>query len=356
MLKNTQKVKTMVDKIYCMSSFLMLRTIYNHKKTFSNNISPSFFEENSDRELVYTSNDLEHVLKKEVEKACSTSKAALCLSGGIDSAILAKYMPKGSIAYTFRCVVPGKSVVDETKQAEIYAKDCGLVHKIIDIYWEDFVNYSSLLMKHKGAPIHSIEVQIFKAALIAKKEGIDTLIFGESADVNFGGQDGLFAKDWTTDEYIKRYSYIMPNEVLKEFVVVREPFELYSQNGIMNVHEFNRHVYYLESMGSYQNACSCAGINLCAPFSKTFLATQIDIARIRNGENKYLVRELFKSLYPSLVVPKKIPMPRPMNEWMMNYSGPSSKCFIDNLDVSVFTGDQKWLLWALDKFLKENNI
>ena len=62
------------------------------------------------------------------------------------------------------------------------------------------------LMLNKGAPIHSIEVQICKAAMQAKEDGFDTLIFGESADVNFGGQDGLLSKDWSVPEYIDRYS------------------------------------------------------------------------------------------------------------------------------------------------------
>ena len=109
------------------------------------------------------------------------------MSGGIDSAIIAKYMPKGSTAYTFKCVVPGTEVTDESAQAAKYAKECGLKHKVIEIYWEDFVRFAPELMKHKGAPIHSIEVQIYKAALKAKEEGFERLIFGESSDVSYGG-------------------------------------------------------------------------------------------------------------------------------------------------------------------------
>lgn len=346
----------MEDKVYCMSSYLMLRTIYNHNIRFRDDITPSFFEENSDRNIVNNSSDLEKVLKKSVADACRNKKAAICLSGGIDSAILARFMPKGSLAYTFKCVVPGIEVTDETKQASAYAKECGLIHKVVEVYWSDFEKYSSLLMKNKGAPLHSIEIQIYKAALQAIKDGVDILVFGESADVNFGGQDGLFAKDWTTDEYLERYAYLMPDRVLKKYVIIREPFEKYSKEGMMNVHEFNRHVYYVESVGSYMNACKSAGIELCLPFSKTYLGVPLDVDRIRNGQNKYIVRELFNKLYPSYIVPKKIPMPRPMNEWMKDYSGPLSSYFRDDLDVTAFTGDQKWQLWCLDKFIKDFNL
>ena len=333
-----------------MSSFLTLRTIYDHNYSFSNKLKPYFFEENKDRNIVNNSLELENILKEEVEKACKNGKAALALSGGIDSAILAKFMPKGSTAYTFRCIVPGIKVTDESEQAAKYAKECGLSHKIIDIYWNDMEKYAPILMKHKGAPIHSIEVQIYKASLQAKLDGFDTLIFGESADVNFGGQDGLLSRDYLVPEYIDRYSYLLPYKVLKEPIILMEPFLKYSSDGEMDVHEFNRHVYYLESVGSYYNASLTAGINLSLPFTKSYLGPKLDYNRIRSGENKYMVREVFNRLYPSFTVPPKTPMPRPMNEWLANWGGPTRSEFIPHC-TNHLTGDQKWLVWALEKFL-----
>lgn len=339
-----------VDKKYCMSSFLMLRTISDHNHCFKSDLVPQFFEENSDRKSVCDSFELEEVLRSEVERACQSGKAALALSGGIDSAILAKFMPKGSVAYTFKCVVPGTDVVDESAAAAQYAKECGLEHRIIEIFWEDMVSLAPELMKHKCSPIHSIEVQIYKAALQAQKDGFDTLIFGESADVNFGGQNGLLSKDWTVPEYMERYSYLMPYKVLKDSVIISEPFKKYSNDGYIDAHEFNRHEYYVESMGSYQNAMSLSGLRLSAPFSKTYMGIPIDYDRIRNGENKYLVREVFKRLYPDFVIPPKTPMPRPMNEWLKDWKGPNREEFWPHC-TDKLTGDQKWLVWALERYL-----
>ena len=339
-----------VDKVYCSSSFLLLRAIYDPEKTLAEGIKPNLFVENSDREVIYNSFELEAKLKEEVEKACKGGKAALALSGGIDSAILAKFMPEGSVAYTFKCVVPGRQVTDETGAAADYAKECGLKHKVIEIYWEDFEKYSPALMKHKGAPIHSIEVQIYKAALQARKDGFDTLIFGESADVNYGGQDGLLSKDWTVPEYIERYGYILPYKALKESVVITAPFLKYSHDGYMDVHEFNRHVYYVESMGSYCNATELAGIKFSAPFSKTYLGIPLDLKRVRSGENKYIVREVFERLYPGYEIPVKTPMPRPMNEWLENWSGPVREEFWPHC-TDKMTGNQKWMVWSLERCL-----
>ena len=118
-------------------------------------------------------------------------------------------MPKGSTAYTFRCVVPGVQVTDETQNAAEFASACGLKHKIIEIYWEDVEQFAPALMAHKGMPIHSIEVQIYKAALEARKDGYDKLIFGENADIIYGGMTGLLKKDWLIGEFINRYSYVL---------------------------------------------------------------------------------------------------------------------------------------------------
>lgn len=346
-----------VDRDYCIGSFLMLRTIYDHDKTFAENVTPRFFPMNSDRNPVNNSCELESILREQVNEAVQTGKAALALSGGIDSAILAKMMPKGSVAYTFKCVVPGVEVIDESPAAAAYATECGLEHRIVEVYWDDFEKFAPLLMKHKGAPIHSIEVQIYKAALTAMKDGFDVLIFGESSDVNFGGQDGLLSRDWTVPQYIERYSYLLPHKVVKKPVFVTEAFEAFvTENGLMDMHEFNRTVYYQESMGSYTNAAECAGIRLSAPFSKTYLAQPLDLERIRNGENKYLVREVFEHLYPNWRIPVKTPMPRPMNEWMEKWKGPKRAEFWPNC-VNGLTGDQKWQLWALEQFLNiiDNN-
>ena len=101
------------------------------------------------RSKVSNSNDLELALKNIVTKATADGEAVLALSGGIDSAILAKFMPADSIAYTFRCIVPGVKVTDETKRAAYYAECCNLEHRIIDITLEDIEKTLTPLMKHK---------------------------------------------------------------------------------------------------------------------------------------------------------------------------------------------------------------
>lgn len=340
----------MEDKKYCMSSFLMYRTLADEKKCFKENWKPNLFHADFPKVPVYTSMDLEEAIRKQMLEWTKDGKAALALSGGIDSAILAKFMPKGSKAYTFRCIVPGLEVTNEVPQAKKYADECGLMHEIIEISWEDMKKYAPILMKHKKLPIHSIEVQIYKAALKAKDDGFERLIFGESSDTNYGGLSGLMSKDWRYGEFIDRYTYVMPHHVLKDSQMILEPYNQFENNGYIDAHEFVRNFFLDEGMGSYVNACSCAGIEMESPYVHTKLDAALDYARIRAGENKYIVREVFKTLYPNFDIPSKLPMPRATNEWLKDWCGPTRPEFWLHC-TDCMTGDQKWLVWALERFL-----
>ena len=341
-----------VDKTYCSSSYLMFRTMADSSKCFSEEYPLNLYKHRNREKLypVYSGNDLIKYFQKRFSDICNHSKVALALSGGIDSAVLAHFMPKGSIVYTFKCVVPGVKVTDETLSAARYAEMNGLDHRIIEVYWDDFEKFAPVLMKHKGAPIHSIEVQIYKAAMQALSDGMDTIIFGESADLNYGGLSDLMSRDWTFGEFVDRYSYVKPYQVLKEFDLITEPYKMYEKNGKIDVHEFCRGFFLCEAMGSYTNACQTAGIELKTPYAETILAEPLDLLRIRTGENKYVVREAFSTLYPGFVMPPKTPMPRPMNEWMTEWQGPTRPEFWLHC-TDHMTGDQKWMIWALERFL-----
>lgn len=338
------------DKKYCMSSYLMYRTVSDQNKSFSETVRNNRPDIQFSRQPIKTSEELEAALRERVRQATQDGKAALALSGGIDSAILAKFMPKGSTAYTFKCIVPGIEVVDESKAAARYAEACGLKHKVIEIYWEDMVKYAPVLMRNKGLPIHSIEVQVYKAALAAKADGFERIIYGESADCVFGGLSSILSRDWKVGEFVDRYAYVMPYKVLKESELVLEPITRHEKGGYVDPHEFMSTEFYPESVGSYVNASETADMGLVVPYAECILDTPLDYARIRSGENKYLVREVFSRLYADFQIPPKTPMPRPTNEWFKEWAGPVRDEFWPHCTDGM-TGDQKWLVWCLEQFL-----
>ena len=76
----------------------------------------------------------------------------------------------------------------------------------------------------------------------------------------------------------------------------------------------------------------------------------LDYSRIRSGESKYLIREVFKRLYAGMEAPEKIPMPRPVNEWFANWAGPTRPEFIPHCTDNM-SGDEKWMIWCAEKYL-----
>lgn len=340
-----------VDKEYCMSSFLLYRRVKDRNKQFKEGCVPNTIPESWDKIGIHNSFELEEHLRNVVTKSTKDGKAALALSGGIDSAILAKFMPAGSIAYTFKCTAGNMPTIDETTRAAAYAKECGLEHRIVEITWNDMEKYAPILMKHKNSPLHSIEVQIYMAGLKAKEDGITRIIYGETADVNYGGLSNILSKEWSVGEFIERYAYLKPWMALKNPKVDFSAILSYiKDDGYVDVPNYLSKFDIIESVNSYVNACETAEIEFVAPFADTYLDGELDLDRIRSGENKYLIREIFERLYKDFKVPDKIPMPRATDQWLKNWNGPTRKEFIPNC-VNNMTGDQKWLLWSLETFL-----
>lgn len=341
----------MEDRNYCINSFLMYRFIADENKTFKANITPFFFKANPNKYHISSVEDVERSIKLYIQEIIDGGgKIGLALSGGIDSAILAKYVPAGTQTYTFHCIAP--NALDETPIAKNYAQICGLPNKVIDITWDDYMDVSPILMKHKGAPIHSIEPQIYHAALMAKADGVTHLLFGENADIIFGGMDGLLAKDWTFEEFVHRYIYLNPELILKNGKLIMEPFEKYRQGNNIDFYGFICDYFYYEANNSYDNACSTAGVQYATPFNRMKLDFTLDFQRIRRGDTKYVLRELFNRLYPELGQPTKIPMPRAVTQWLQNWEGPSRPEF-NHFPVTEMKGDLKWMIFILEKFLNQ---
>lgn len=337
------------DKDYCISSFLMYRFIADETKSFSSSYIPYFFKADQKKYMIHSLEDVDIAIKSYIKEIIDQGgKIGLALSGGIDSAILAKYVPTNTMTYTFRCMANG--CLDETSYAKRYANICHLPNKIIDVTWDDYINSAKILMRHKGAPIHSIEPQIYKAAVEAKKDGITHFLFGENADIIFGGMDGLLAKDWTFNEFVQRYTYLDPVKIIKSAKTNMEPFEKYRQDDHIDFYGFICDYFYYEANNSYDNACSTAGIKYRSPFNRMKLTFSLDYDRIRKGDTKYLLRELFDRLYPELEQPKKIPMPRAVSQWLENWDGPIRDEFIPHCTDSL-NGDQKWMIFILELFL-----
>ena len=340
----------MIDKQFCMSSYLAFRYIEKEDTNFYEGLKTFNIPQPDESQLTYihTFEDIDREIQK-VFDSLKGEKLGICLSGGMDSAILASYM-RGCDAYTFR-FLGGEFMKEELARAEYYANNYGLHLHYVDIDWSTVEKYLPIVMKHRNAPVHSIEPQLYQAAMQAKADGVTRMIVGESSDLIFGGMDKLLAKDWAIDEFEKRYTFLDPALVLKEPVSMHYLFEKFQKDGKFDFMDFMDHVFSIESSSSYYSAFGAAEIPYTDPYSKLRMVDPLDLYRVRNGEPKYLIRALMHQKYPEIPVPNKTPMPRPVDVYFKDWQGPTRPEFRRDIDMAALTGNQKWQLYCLEQFL-----
>lgn len=340
----------MVDKKYCMSSYMAFRYIEDDNKEFYEGMKHRNIKSLADEErtVVFTADEIDTEIAKQMEQF-SNKKKGILLSGGMDSAIVASYIP-GSDAYTFR-FLGGNYQKEELNRAEYYANYYGLNLHYVDISWDTVEFYLDACIKSKCAPVHSIEPQILQAAIQAKNDGIEMMFVGESSDLIFGGMDGLLAKDWSFNEFMDRYIFVNPDEVLVEAESMQYLFERYRKGEMIDFLSFMDDVFSIESSSSYMNAFSVAKMPYYDPYARLKMGTPLDLYRVRNGESKYMIRELMAKKYPEIPVPNKVPMPRPVDEYFKDWEGPTRNEFRKDINIDKYNGNQKWLLFCLEYFL-----
>jgi glycerol-3-phosphate cytidylyltransferase len=221
----------------------------------------------------------------------------------------------------------------------------------VDINWNTVQNCLSPVIRSKNAPVHSIEPQLYQAAIQAKADGVTRLIVGESSDLIFGGMDQLLSKDWTVEDFAKRYTFLDPALVLKQPKDISYLYERYRQGEKIDFLHFMDDVFSRESSSSYYNAFKAADMPYTDPYALLRMADPLDLNRVRNGESKYLIRELMQIKYPEIPVPNKVPMPRPVDAYFKDWQGPTRPEFRRDIDMSQLTGNQKWQLYCLEQFL-----
>ncbi len=303
----------------------------------------------SDQKAVGSVREILDALHESVNRIQSLDETAIFLSGGIDSAILAALLPRGTRAYTIDFMA--EKGMGELEKAELHAKICGLDLKVVTVGWQDYKQYEDELMVMKKAPLHAVEVALHKAALIAKRDGVKQVLVGNGADSTFGGMDKLLSRDWTFEEFFKRYTFIHPEQALKEWIDLRPVYEPYRRGEMIDYIGFLKNIHGIGIIQAFNNSVQGTGIKLVEPFEEMKLKGALDLERIRHGEPKYLLFELFRQLFPGVDAPGKIPFARPMDEWLSDYKGPNHPVFLDSLDMEQFSGDQKYLFYCLDRFL-----
>ncbi len=334
-----------------MSSYLTFRYVVDPEASWAPGVTPGLPEVSEDDQVVVsTSDEIHAALESLVAEAVSgVDEVGIFLSGGIDSAILAALLPSGTHAFSIRFVAEG--AIDETVVAKRYAEAKGLDLHVVDVTWEDYLDMAPGLMRNKKSPLHAVEVGLFKAARAAADLGITTIMLGNGADSTFGGMDRLLSRDWSFDAFVKRYTFVDPASALVTPVSMLFEYEKYRKGDGIDVVAFLKRTHGIGIIQAFDNAIGAAGCRSVEPFEKLRLGRELDLERIRAGEPKYLLQSIFKGLYPGIEPPRKVPFARPMDQWLDTWEGPRRPEFRPDLKIEEFTGDQRWLLWCLERFL-----
>jgi hypothetical protein len=200
-----------------------------------------------------------------------------------------------------------------------------------------------------------VEVGLYLAARRAVADGISTLIIGNGADSTFGGLDKLLSRDWTPEQFVARYTFLDPRCALRAAADLWAVFAPYAHGDRFDTAGFLKVVHGTGIIQAFDNALQAGGCRTVEPYERLCLDRPLDLARIRGGESKYLLRSVFARLYPGLELPGKIPFARPMDAWLADWPGPRRPEFRPDLNVASLSGEQRWLLYCLERFLERLN-
>jgi asparagine synthetase B (glutamine-hydrolysing) len=336
---------------FCTSSYLGLRYVAREGASWKDGYAPRYpADETQQLTPVATGDHVLGALKAQMDRIRQDATVGILLSGGIDSAILAAMMEPGARAYTIRFAAAG--AVDESPMARAFAEHCGLRHRTVVVTLADQKREMDSLMLRKKSPLHAVEVALYQAARAAAGDGVRTLVVGNGADSTFGGLDRLLSVDWTFDAFIDRYTFVDPSAALHEPRSLRSVFEPYRRAEHVDVVQFLKVVHGKGIVQAFDNAIGAAGVKTYEPYETLELTAPLDLARIRKGESKYLLRDIFGRLYPGWELPSKIAFARPLDAWLADWKGPARPEFLAGLRADRWTGEQKWLLYCLDRFLE----
>lgn len=342
-----------IDNIYCMSSFLAFRYVVDDNILFGGAEGgverPLRTRRNSEESILCENADEIESALSDIFSSVDLSRAGIMLSGGIDSCILATYMPKGIKAYTANA--PTGVAAIEIERARKVCDYLDLEHHLVDITWDGYIQCMDQLMLHDGCPVFANEPQVYIIAERMLRDGCNLVIFGDNADIAFGGYNLLLSKDWKYDEWIDRFTFIRPETVLSQYSNIYRHYEKFRRrNNEIDYLEFMEDIFAASSSGAYTNAFECLGIKYLDPYVYIKQKSAFDLERIRRGNSKYLLRELYCKRLPGFDIPEKIAMQRAVDKWLEDWNGPLRKEFYVK-DLKLFSGEQKFQLFALERFL-----
>jgi hypothetical protein len=240
---------------------------------------------------------------------------------------------------------------DDRERAELFARARRLRHRLVPVTWRHHLEDLEPLMRHKRAPLQAIEVAVHRAARAAHDDGVELLVTGFGADARLGGLAPHLARASDLDAFATAYAALDPELVLGEPCPVRPLFERYRKGAGIDAGSFLAEVHNPGLLQAAENAAGAAHLTVLAPFDYLVPATPLDPGRVRT-EGKYLLRDAFRRLHPDLEPPPGRPFLPPVGPWLRGWPGPRRGEFRPDLDLAHIGGEERFLVYCLERFLR----
>lgn len=300
-----------------------------------------------------------------------------CLSGGVDSSVLAALMSKDrkNPVYFFTSVFKNKEG-DESYFADLMAKHVNGIHKTIEPTSEGLFKELETLVYSQDVPIWDTSTYAqYKVMELAKQNNIKVVLDGQGADELFAGYHHHFVAKWN---YLMSYGNVfgMIRDMNQSKKTIASPFSLfikekikanyntylknnapYFKDDFVNKYETVNPVQYLDKV-NHQLAYDITNARLkaflkcedrCGMWhsveSRTPFSDDIELInllfsingnrKMKNGISKYFLREAVKDQLPKEIYSRydKMGFETPMNKWI----GSNYKAIFEEVEAANFS-------------------
>jgi asparagine synthase (glutamine-hydrolysing) len=289
----------------------------------------------------------------------SDVEVGTCLSGGIDSSVLAVLMNEigGKPVHCFTSVFKGNDISEE-KFADVVANKIHAKYKKIEPTEEGFRKELDDLIYSQDVPIWDTSTYAqYKVMQLAKETGIKVVLDGQGADELFAGYHHHFVAQWNSlrdagrpidtfmnikasEKSIKSPFIFYAKEKIKasNHISIRSLFKFYKSDFIRSNKVLNPVVYFdsvneqlkndienarLKSFLKCEDRCGMwHGVESRTPFSDDIELIELMFSfngnrKIQKGISKYYLREAMKDLLPKEITTRydKRGFETPMLAW-----------------------------------------
>lgn len=348
------KINFNLDK--CIDEYLAFQHINSHIG-WTYGVHQRSFLENTECPRLHTVTDgktaiqtLQKISKNWTSKY-QPHEIGILISSGIDSASVAKMLPKNSFA--FYATYEERDFDPELNIVKNYCEENNLHLIIVNVSWKDYELHMDYLMRVKKAPIHPCEIPVYMCCKKAQELGIQILFSGWGADTHFGGMDKLMSKDWSLEEFKQRFEYCANLQLTNDY---SHYVSFLNLDNTVNVYDFLTYNYHVMTLRSFFYIPELCGL-IHLPLWSYLNVESLDLERIKT-EPKYIIQEAFKLMYPNFTPTDKLPFTRPTDLYMNDHFNDYTYCkkligHSENIKNNIVNtnGQQKWMIYILNRFL-----